>query len=185
MKTRKLFDRYAYWRVLARLSEHDSPRVHVQEIARKTGLSAGMTSRVLRDLERMGIAEREVSGNLHKYSLKPGFMTSEIKRFVFLAGIQDLGLVGKLLEQNGGIISIALYGSRAKGDSVAGSDIDLLVIAPPGPKLDLSSISRKLGIDINITPLSAGELLRKKKEDEPFYNEVIRNHILLYGSELP
>jgi hypothetical protein len=157
----------------------------VQKIARKTGLSAGMASRVLRELERMGFVDREESGNMHLYSLKPGFMTSEIKRVVFLAGLHDCNLVKNLLEQNDGIISIALYGSRAKGDSTALSDIDLLVISPPSTRLDVAALAKKTGLDINITSFSPGEFLRKKKQDEPFYIEIIRNHILLYGSALP
>ena len=185
MKTRALFNSYAYWNVLARLSDDDAARGHVQQIARKTGLSAGMTSRVLRELERMGMVDKEKSGNMHLYSLKPGYMTTEIKRVVFLAGLYDSGLVKNLLDQNEGIISIALYGSRARGDSMAGSDIDLLVIAPPSAAPDVAVPSKRTGLDINITTLSTGEFLRRKKDDKPFYNEVLRNHILLYGSELP
>jgi len=180
-----LFDSYAYWRVLARLSTDAPRKEHVQEIARRAGLSAGMASRVLRMLESLGMVEKETSGNLHLYSLRQDFFTKEVRKLVFLAGLHDLRLVDKLLEQNEGIISIAMYGSRAKGDSMAGSDVDLLVIAGPSGRPDLAKLGKKTGLDFNIQLFTPGQFLKMKKDDGTFYNEVIRNHILLHGSELP
>ena len=180
-----LFGRYAYWKVLAGLATGELRSAHVQEISRKTGLSAGMASGVLRRLERLGIVSREKRGNQHVYSMGAGPVQKEIRRLVFLALLEDLGIVNKLLEQNPAIISIALYGSRARGDSEGDSDVDLLVIASPGNALDLTGPGRKAGLDFNIQTYTPGAFLKMKSGDQAFYNQVARNHIILHGGELP
>jgi predicted nucleotidyltransferase len=181
----ELFDRYAFWRVLSRLAADDPGKGHVQEIARRTGLSAGMASRVLRQLEKLGIVSKQANGNQHLYSLETTCFTTEIKRLVFLALLHDAGFIEKVLAQHPGILSMALYGSRVKGDSVAGSDIDLLIISSPGGRFDLSELGQDIGLDINAQVFTPGEFLKLKNKDKAFYDEIMRNHIILYGSGLP
>jgi predicted nucleotidyltransferase len=180
-----LFDRYAFWRVLSRLASDNPNKGHVQEIARKTGLSAGMASRVLRQLEKLGIVSKQANGNQHVYSLEPTYFTTEIKRLVFLAQIHDAGFIEKMLERHPGILSIALYGSRVKGDSIARSDVDLIVIASPGGRMDLSDLGQEIELDINAQIFTPGQFLKLKIKDKTFYEEIMRNHIILYGSGLP
>ncbi len=180
-----LFNKYACWKVLRHFALHPSSEMYVKEIAKKLDLSTGMSSEILRKLESSGILEVRKLGQAHYYSLKESYMTTELKRFVGLFHIYDSGLVNRLLDEMPEIHSIALYGSYAKGDFNEHSDIDLLLITHQKADFDLGELEDKLDIEINLQAFSIGQWLKLKRSSDPFYNELMNHHVLLYGVELP
>jgi len=179
------FAKYAYWKVLRYFALNSSSKVYVNELSHKLGLSAGMCSLILRELAASGILAKKELGNAHYYNLKENYFTTELKRFIGLFQIYRTGLVEKLKPDLSSPISIVLYGSYAKGDFTEESDIDILLITQERSQRDLMELEDTLDIEINIEKFTIGQWLKMKKEKVPFYDVVKRNHILLYGGELP
>ena len=182
----ELFDRYAYWRVLRYFALNSLEGVYVKELARKLELSAGICSQALRELENAGFLERTVLGQAHYYRLRESYLTTELKRFVGYFHIFHSGLVETLIDHSPSIATIALYGSYVRGDFSEDSDVDILVIGPRNARsTDLVPTEELLGAEVSLEQYSPGEWLKLKKQKDPYYSEVMRNHVILYGSELP
>ena len=103
--------------------------MYVNEVASKLGLSAGMCSRVLRDLEEIGMVKKKELGKAHYYHLIDNHITRSLKRYVGLALIEKSGVAKSIVRTMPDTNSIVLYGSFVKGDFNEDSDIDLLIIS--------------------------------------------------------
>ena len=180
-----LFEKFVPWKILRYLSFHSTSGVYVQELARKLDLSAGMCSKVLKEFEAEGILRKRDLGKAHYYQLEDIYVTRALKRFVAAHLIHVSGLLDRLKDAFPGALSYALYGSFAKGDYIEKSDLDILVISPVKAKIDLKDIENAVGFEINITAMSLGQWSKLGKKNDPFYREVMSNHLLLDGGELP
>lgn len=87
------------------------------------------------------------------------------------------------------VVSITLYGSQARGEAVAGSDIDLLVIIrqdSPGLRQALADLAWQVQYehDVVISDLirSAGQYKQMKSQGFPYYQSIQREGILLWKS---
>ncbi|OIP12042.1 MAG: hypothetical protein COS15_00015 [Caldiserica bacterium CG02_land_8_20_14_3_00_36_38] len=181
----ELFDKYASWKILHYFALNTSKEVYVKEIAKKLDLSPGICSKTLRELLKLEILEKRSSGQAHYYRLANNYLTNELKRFIGLFTIHETRLVNKITETFDKPTSIALYGSFATGEFNEESDIDILVITSKKKKQPLHDIEKAIGRDINIEIFSIGKWLKMKKENDPFYTMLMKDHIILYGSELP
>ncbi len=183
----KLFNKYASWKILQYFALHPSKEVYVKEIAKKLNLSPGICSKTLRELLESQILEKKSLGlgQAHYYKLTDNYITNELKRFIGLSLIHEAGLVEKVTEAFDKPTSIVLYGSYAMGEFNEKSDIDILVIASGKQKFHLHNVEETIGKEINIEVFSIGKWLKLKKENDSFYTTVMKDHILLYGSELP
>ena len=181
----ELFDKYASWKILRYFTLHPLKEVYVKEIAKKLSLSPGICSKTLRELLKLQILEKRNLGQEHYYKLADNYITNELKRFIGLSLIHETGLVEKITEAFDKPTSIVLYGSYATGEFNEKSDIDILVIASGKQKLHLHNAEEAIGKEINIEVFSIGKWLKLKKENDSFYTTVMKDHILLYGSELP
>ena len=132
-----------------------------------------------------GILEKKELGKAHYYDLNNNYLTNELKRFMGIYQIYENEIVKKIIETFSEDISIALYGSYSKGDFTEKSDIDILVITQEKPEVDLKELEEKLEVEINVEKFTIGQWLKLKKGKDPFYTLVMKNHILLYGGELP
>jgi len=180
-----LFGKYAYWKVIKHFTLNPSTEVYVNELAKIIHLSTGSCSQILRDLSLFGILKKKDLGKANYYYLNNNYLTNELKRFVGIYRIYENEIVKKIVSRYSEDISIALYGSYSKGDFTEKSDIDILVITQEKPKVDFKDLEEKLEVEINVEKFTIGQWLKLKKEKDPFYSMVIKNHILLHGSELP
>ena len=180
-----LFSLNSYWKVLQYFCLHPSSEMYVNEVASRLGLSAGMCSRVLRDLKEIGMVEKEELGKAHYYHLVDNYITRTLKRYVGLVLIEKSGAAKSIVRTMPNTNSIVLYGSFVKGDFNEDSDIDLLIISNNKLNFNLDSEEAFLNHELSIQPLTIGKWMKLKKNKDPFYHEVIRNHIILYGAELP
>lgn len=117
-------------RALAQLLLHPENSYHVRELARLTGTTAGTLHKELSRLAEVGLLQREKQGNQVRYQAN-----RECPVFAELASLfrKTSGLVGVLAEalrQLHPAPELALvFGSLARGDENARSDVDLLLIA--------------------------------------------------------
>ena len=176
-------------RVLALFFGNPNRSYYTNEIIR---LSHSGTGAVLRELEKLTSANLitlKRVGNQKLYVVNQDSpIFSELRSLVQKTfGIADI--IREMLTPMLAHIQIAfIYGSIAKGEDKASSDIDLMVI---GNELDypelyllLETAQAKLGRQVNPTFYTHTEWIKKYKSGNNFINQVIkRPKIFIIGSE--
>lgn len=174
--------------VLALLLLHPERKLHVREISRLTGTTAGTMNKELARLHDAGLLERECVGNQLRYSANRSHqiyteLSGILRKTV---GIADV-LVEALAPLAGSIELAFVYGSVARGSQGPGSDVDLLIVgaADFGSVIDaLRGVEKKLGREVNPKVFSPKEWKTKMKEGDAFVAEILKApKILLIGTE--
>lgn len=154
------------------------------EISKNIGISTGQTSKVLNDLFRAGLLERERKGKTELYNIvldSPALRTYKVLSTL----ISISPLIEKLKKASKRLI---LYGSCAKGTNIEESDIDLLVVSNNKDKvLDIIKqhpTERYYGFS-EIRPVikKTSEWAVLEEKDLVFFNE-IQKGILLFEREI-
>lgn len=145
---------------------------HLRELARQSGSHAGTLMRELDRLARARLLSRVAQGNQVRYRAD-----RTCPLFPELAAMfrKTHGVVPELraaLAPLRAEVAIAsVFGSIARGDAIAGSDIDLLVIGSGGfPALvrALYPLQQVLGREINPALYTPGEFAARVREDDAF-----------------
>jgi predicted nucleotidyltransferase len=175
-------------RVLTLLLLHPERALHVREIARLTGTTAGTLNKELTKLHAAGLLDRERVGNQVRYTAN---RASPI--YTELVGIlrKTIGLADVLadaLAPSAPVISVAfVFGSMARATETAGSDVDVMLIGSLGfgdaVKL-LYPAQAVLGREINPSVYGADEWRARLKAKDPFIRDVLaKPKIFLIGND--
>jgi len=176
-------------RVLALLCGHPDQTFFIRQIARETGASAGTVQRELENLFSCGLIVRSVSGRqVYHQANRNHPVFAEIHSLI----AKTVGVfqwITSALAPLAPRISLAfVYGSMARGDENAGSDVDLLIVGDV--TLDeilslLSPVEHTIGRPVNPTLYSAQEFDSKVQSGNPFLLSVLRGEkvILIGGSD--
>ncbi len=163
--------------VLGLLLLRPDEKFFVREIARLTNVSVGSLHRELKLLTNAGILSRQPVGNQVHYQAR-----RDCPVFQELASIfrKTTGLVGVLAEalapMNDAIELAFVFGSVARGEEQAGSDVDLLIVGDAGfvdVVQSLSSVQQKLGREVNPVVMSKAEFQQKLRLDDHFIGRVM------------
>jgi predicted nucleotidyltransferase len=159
-----------------------------RQIARRVGTSAGTVQRELETLSQIGLIERSATGMQVFYQANRGHPAyAELHSLIAKTAGASHILRSALAPLAKKIAFAFVYGSMARGDENAGSDVDLMVIGDLS--LDdlltqLTSAERDLGRSINPTVFSLKELKSKLKAGNHFLKSVMRGEkVLLIGDE--
>ncbi len=150
-------------------------RVYVRQLAAALGADSTNVSRELARMEGKGLLRAEVEGRQRYYSLNREYPYLK-PLFEMLGG--SIGLEPTLrdaLRKVEGIKSAWLYGSFAKSEADAQSDIDVLVVGrPDATKLaaEVRKAEQALRREINYTVLTSGELKRRFAAGDAFVADV-------------
>ncbi len=161
--------------------------LHGREIARRTGLPSGTLARELARLARAGLLKRDTRGNQVLYSanrMSPifGELAGILRK---TAGMAEV--LAQTLSTAAGAISVAfVYGSMARGEEVASSDIDVMVVGTISLR-DVSNrlnpLQPKLGRDINAKIYRPAEWRERVAARDPFVEGVLaRPKIFVVGT---
>lgn len=175
-------------RVLGLLLLHPEQTYHVREIARMTDTTAGTLHKELARLAQAGLLTSERIGNQLRYAANrqcPIFeeLASILRKTSGLADIVLDALVGF-----GKRIDVALiFGSVARGEERAASDVDVLIIG----SIDfveavkaLHLAQEKIRREINPVVMSPEEFRRKQEEGDGFVGEILaKEKIFLMGDK--
>ncbi len=174
-------------RVLGLMLLRPEEALHGREIARRTGLPAGTITRELTKLAEVGLLKRTKRGNQQVYSAET---SSPI--FIELASIlrKTSGLADVLREAlapAAAKLSIAfVFGSVARGQESAGSDIDLMLIGDLSFREAVELLhpcQATLGREVNPKLFTTAEFI-EKAATEPFLIDVLaKPKIFLMGSD--
>lgn len=175
-------------RALTQLLLHPECSYHVRELARLTGTTAGTLHKELARLAEVGLLLREKQGNQVRYRAN-----RECPVFAELAGLfrKTTGLAGVLAEALHSLQpapQLALvFGSIARGEESAGSDVDLLLIADCSFADAVRALHPAQAIlqrEINPVLYSTAEFGRRLGAREGFVLNILANpKLFIIGSE--
>lgn len=140
-------------------------RVHrgmtIRQLADRAGVSHPQASRHVADLERLGIVRREHVGRSHVITLTDTLAAGLLRGMTGLRQdvIRTMQRVATSIEPRP--VAITLFGSFARGDDDADSDIDVLVVvddAMPEGAIDVS-LTEWCGRITEITGNSVAEIV--------------------------
>ena len=161
---------------------------YLSELAQFLGTSPSSLQRELKALVDGGILETRREGTRAYFKADTGSPV-----FAELRGLIDktAGVVPTLQTMlrplDGRIASAFVYGSIARREEHAESDIDLLVVGDVG-LADLTPVLRKaearLGREVNVTSYSAAEFRKKVTSKDHFLSAVLRGQKLFVKGDL-
>lgn len=174
--------------VLARLLLRPEESLHVREIARAMGKAPGTLLRELNALADAGILARKRVGNQVHFQANATCPIYEDLRNILkkTVGVAD-ALREALAPLAGRIRAAFVYGSIARGDERAGSDLDLMVVG--GVRFAevvaaLAPAEQLLRREVNPSVYPALEFRRKLAAGEPFLKRVFAgSKIFIMGGE--
>jgi uncharacterized protein len=164
--------------VLALLYGHPDERFFMREIARQSRASVGNVKRELETLSRFGLVNRSTSGRQVYYQANREHPVFPEVRSLVAKTVGVFQLLGSALAPFSRRVSLAfVYGSAARGEEKAGSDVDLMIVGDV--TLDevlarLAPIEGAIGRSINPTVYSSDEFERKLENGNHFLRSVVR-----------
>ncbi len=174
--------------VLARLLLRPEESLHVREIGRAIGKPAGTLVRELNALAAAGVLARRRMGNQVHFQANPGCPIYEDLRSILkkTVGVADV-LREALAPLAPRIRAAFVYGSIARGDERAGSDVDLMVVGEAkfaDVVRALAPAQEALRREVNANVYPALEFGKKAAAGEPFLKRVLGDRrIFVLGRE--
>ena len=144
--------------------------------------SLGAVQQALRNLERIGVITTETVGRAGVHRINDSHEAIVPLRSL-ASPIEMLTRVVRAAAPN--VEAVVVFGSVARGEAHAGSDIDLAVIAPEAwdGRADLQQqVHERLGNDCDILHLTREDFARAPKEREPVVAEILRDGLALVGT---
>jgi predicted nucleotidyltransferase len=185
--TEKIFGSRIRSKILGWLFTHPDESFFVRQIALILKEDPTNVSREMAKLEELGILRSKRNGNLKHFQTNqecPFF--EELKGLV----LKTSGVAGRIraaLQRLAGIEYAFIYGSFAKGEEKADSDVDLLIIGDVDmDRLDsnLGKLEKMLGREINYVLYSREEFKSKRKAKDGFLTDVLNGKkIMMIGTE--
>jgi len=165
-------------RLLAYYFTNPTARHHLRDLAARLGIDPSNLSKELGRLEREGLFRSEVSGRQKYFQLNREYALFDEVRSIVAKTIGVVPLLAQCFKTIEGIEAAYLYGSFARNQQDAASDIDVLVVGKP--KSDalaeaVQKLERRLGREINYTVLSGKELESRRARKDAFLENVWHN----------
>ncbi len=165
-------------RLLAYYFTNPTARHHLRELAKRLSIDPSNLSKELRHLEREGLFQSEVSGRQKYFRLNRDYPLFDEVGGIVAKTIGAVPLIAQCLDKIEGISQAYLYGSFARNQQDAASDIDVLVIGnPKGAALAeaMQKLERQLGREINYTVLTREEFESRRNRKDAFLENVWHN----------
>jgi uncharacterized protein len=161
--------------------------LYMRELERRTGFAIGTVQTELKKLQRLDIISSVKDGNRVYYRANNAHpLYPEIRALVLkTSGLTDV--IVNALGNETDIRVAFVFGSFARQEEKAGSDVDLMVVGDIGlRKLTglLMDVSGKIGREINPHVFSEKEFVKRNKEQDHFLKQVLEApKIFIIGTE--
>ena len=165
-------------KLLAFYFTNPTTRLHLRDLAARLQIDPSNLSKELRRLERQGLFQSDVSGRQKYFQLNREYPLFSEVRSIVAKTIGAIPTMARLLKNIEGIEEAWLYGSFARNQQDAASDIGLFVIgAPRGDSLavGIAKLERQLGREINYTVLTRKEFKTQRARKGVFLENVWHN----------
>jgi hypothetical protein len=182
-------------RILAVLAE-TTAQLNLRTIARLAGVSPAQASRVLPELVRLGLVERREAPPSALFALVDEHVAARAVRA--LARAHD-AVVAELRTLTDAIrprpVSAIAFGSFARGEADAGSDLDIVLVRPASITEDdeawaasadawRSAVHRLTGNSVQVLEVDETEAARRLRRPTGVWSDVIRDGVVVYGTGL-
>jgi predicted nucleotidyltransferase/predicted DNA-binding transcriptional regulator len=168
-------------------------RFHIREIARKMEMNHRTVGLALQRLENQDIMKHTVSGRNKVYYLNPE--NPRTKDFIRDAESFRLGnllnipiikeLYSSLMQPPFPYTPIIIFGSYAKSENTAKSDIDLAILGRNEKILEsVKKFELKYNKKVHVHAYEQEEFERGIKEKEPLFLEMVANHVVLNSHDV-
>lgn len=170
-------------RALGWLLLHPDDAVHVRELARLTGTSAGSLHRELARLAEAGLLTRSARGNqvLYQANRACPVFAELAGLFRKTGGLADV-LRAALLGLAHRIRFALVFGSVARGTETSLSDVDVLVVGEADfaeVVMALHPCQEVLGREVNPVVYSEAEWRARVDRDDPFLRDILQHPVML------
>jgi len=161
--------------------------LYMRELERRTGFAIGTVQTELKKLQRLDIISSVKDGNRVYYRANNAHpLYPEIRALVLkTSGLADV--IVNALGNETDIRVAFVFGSFARQEEKASSDVDLMVVGDIGlRKLTglLMDVAGKIGREINPHVFSEKEFVKRKKEQDHFLKQVLEApKIFIIGTE--
>jgi predicted nucleotidyltransferase len=144
--------------------------------------SLGAVQQALRDLDRLGLITTEVIGRAGVHRINEDLAAIASLR----ALASPIEMLTRVVEETvRGVEAVIVFGSVARGDAHADSDVDLVVIAPEAwdGRAELQEqVQERLGNDCDVLHLTGDHFKLAPEDREPVVSEILRDGIALVGT---
>lgn len=150
--------------------------LHMREIERRTGFAIGTIQAELKKLIRLELLIKRKDGNRLYYCANKGHPIYPDIRNIILKTVGLVDIFQNALANEKDIVCAFIFGSAARGEMQAGSDIDLMVIGNIGLRKVtgmLSGLSQQVGREITPHALKPGEFKKRKTDGNHFLIQVL------------
>ncbi len=175
-------------RILGLLLLHPEETYHVRELARLTNTSAGTLHKELSKLSDAGILQSKKVGNQQRYSANVQCPIFEELASIFrkTSGLADV-IANALSSMKSHIKFAIVFGSVARGEEQANSDVDVMVIGDIsfGDVVGLLHESQAtLRREINPIVYSVDSFKSRVEKNDSFIQEILsKPKLFIVGSE--
>lgn len=182
-------------RILAVMAE-TTAQLNLRTIARLADVSPAQASRVLPELVALGLVERREAPPSALFALVEDHIAARAVRALSRsreAVLEELGtLAGKV---DPSPVSAVVFGSFARGEADAMSDLDVVIVRPAGVGEDdepwVSSVEawrtaarRLTGNPVQVLEIDEPEVARRLRRPTSLWADVLRDGVTVYGSPL-
>jgi predicted nucleotidyltransferase len=183
----ELFSSKARIEILKLFLFNPETRYYMRQISKLSEQSIRGVQREIEKLKKIGLLEESIEGNRNYYQVNKNCAIYEELKRIFLKTVGFGETLRKHLERTKDIKIAFIYGSFARGEENASSDIDLLVIGSiSAKKLSglLSKPKKELGREVNYAVYSIQECRKRIREKDHFLKEVLgKEKIFLIGND--
>ena len=165
-------------RLLAYYFTNPTARLHLRDLAERLNTDPSNLSKELRRLEGERLFRSEISGRQKYFQLNREYPLFDEVRAIVEKTIGAVAVIRHALQRMDGIQEAYLYGSFAKNQQDAASDIDVLIIGAPREEAVaqvVSKLERQLGREINYTVLTEREFASRRLRKDAFLENVWHN----------
>ncbi|MEX2557775.1 MAG: nucleotidyltransferase domain-containing protein [Actinomycetota bacterium] len=182
----------AQGRILAVLSQ-TSAELSLRTIARLSDVSVAQASRVMPGLVELGLVDRREAPPSALVKFVPNHVAAravaalaDVRRMVF----EELKVSAARLAVPP--VSVIVYGSFARGEADRSSDLDILLILPPGVGEDdpewrapidewVEGVRRLTGNRVELLEVAGEEASAKLRSKKQLWNDIQRDGIVVHG----
>jgi predicted nucleotidyltransferase len=146
-----------------------------------SGHSLGAVQQAVRDLQAIGVITTETIGRAGVHTINE--QHEAVAPLRSLASPIEM-LTRVVAEVAGDVEAVVVFGSVARGQARADSDIDLLVIAPTswdGRAVLQQQLHERLGNECDVLHLTRRAFARAVKDHEPVVAEILRDGVAIVG----
>jgi predicted nucleotidyltransferase len=173
-------------RLLAYYFTNPTARHHLRDLAERLDIDASNLSKELRRLETEGLFRSDVNGRQKYFQLNRKYALFDEVRGIVTKTIGAAPLIAQSLRKIEGLSEAYLYGSFARNQQDASSDIDVLLIGDPRQEIlaeAVRNLERHLGREINYTILTPIEFEARRAQKDAFLENVWQNkRVALLGA---